>query len=801
MISSSVTTTVILDVIIFSLVLIMIAISSSLGFFRKGRLPRTGRFLMIAGVSLTGLFHVADIVLALAGPALLTADLANTLFEAMHHEIQWPVSLISLLLLSSGILIEAYLRGRLEKQVRQAESQVTVAAEHIVESEMRYRSLIEQTPNSMYCFELDPPVPIETAVDEQIARSYEALLVECNDAFARSTSRPFVGQTLGLRLDELHSAYDAESYAQLLRDFIEQGYRLVDYELKYTNRIGDAQALQVSLSGIVRDGQLHRIWGVEQDILEHSRTKAALAGRLHFQQLIASISSQLLTATDSEAERVLLRCLDQVGQNVGAGRASIALFDEHKQQILERFFWSKLGDEPLKEWSQPEFPWLWPKLVRGEPAEISTRSGLSLVARVDAASLADRGIETLVAVPLLVSGAAIGACIFTDIHDRREWSEWSEWSDQELDDLQVIANLFASKLSHVDARTDLREALSELRDAKDRLQAENVYLREEISSSHGFHELVGESEGLLNCLRQVARVAMTNTAVLLQGETGTGKELVARAIHERSERKDRPLVKVNCAALPATLIESELFGHEKGAFTGASARKLGRFDLADGGTLFLDEIADLPVELQSKLLRVLQSGEFERLGGDKTLSVDVRIIAATNRNLLDAVDHGEFRSDLYYRINTFPIHLPALRERGNDIALLAEHFVQKHSAGLGKTVTEISASMMDQLLRYDWPGNVRELEGIVQRALIYSTGPVLQLAKPLQSADETSALSPATAALSVTDLRSMEREHIRRVLEESKWVVTGDSGAATKLGVPPSTLRSKMKKLGISRPN
>ena len=795
MISSSLTTTVILDVTIISLVLIMIAVTSSLGFFRKGRLPRTGRFLMMAGVSLTGLYHVTDLLLALAGPALLTADLARTLFEAMHHEIQWPVSLISLILLSSGIVIEAYLRERLEKQVRQAESQVTFAAEQIVESEMRYRSLVEQTPDAMYCFELDPPVPIETSIDEQIERCEEALLVEFNDAFARANDRHSFGKTLGLRLDELHSAYDAESHTRFLRDFIEHGYRLVDYELKYTDRNGDAQALQVSLSGIIRDGQLHRIWGVEKDILEHSKTKAALAGRLHFQQFIASISSQLLTATDSEAARVLLRCLDQVGENAGASRASIALFDEHKQQMLERFFWSRLDDEPRREWAQEDFPWLWPKLVRGEAVEISTRSGLSLVARVDVASLTDRGIDTMVAVPLLVSGAAIGACIFTDIRDRREWS------DQDLNDLQFIANLFASKLSHVDARADLRDALSELRDAQDRLQAENVYLREEISSSHGFHELVGESEGLLDCLRQVASVAMTNTAVLLQGETGTGKELVARAIHERSQRKDRPLVKVNCAALPATLIESELFGHEKGAFTGAAARKLGRFDLADGGTLFLDEIADLPLELQSKLLRVLQSGEFERLGGDETLSVDVRIIAATNRDLLDAVDHGEFRSDLYYRINTFPITLPALRERGNDIALLAEHFVQKHSAGLGKTVTEISAAMMDQLQRYDWPGNVRELEGIVQRALIYSTGPVLHLAKPLQPADEATVASTATPALPITNLRSMEREHIRRVLEESKWVVTGDSGAATKLGVPPSTLRSKMKKLGISRPN
>ena len=777
------------------LVLTLIGISSSRGMFRKGRLPRTGRFLMVAGVGLTGLYHVADLLLALVGPAALPQDLANTLTEWMHHDIQWPVSLVSLVLLSSGIVIEAYLRERLEKQVRRAESQVALASEQIVESEMRYRSLVAQTPDGMYCFEFDPPVPIELPIDEQVARSRDAVLIECNVVFARSIFRASPQTAIGVRLGELDSAQDVESHNRLIREFVEQGYRLVDYELKFTDRHGEPQELKVSLSGVVRDGKLYRLWGVEKDVLEHSKTKAALAGRLHFQQFIADISSQLLTATDAEADPVLRRCLNDVGRSVGAVRASIAYLTDDRQSLSERFFWSISDEEPWQDWTSSDFPWLWPKLLRGETVNISTRSGLMLVARKDATALGSLGIQSAVVTPLLLAGVPVGACIFIDIQDRREWTE------QDLNDLHVLTNLFASKLSQIDARADLRHALAELRDARDRLQAENVYLREEISSSHGFHELVGESEGLLNCLRQVASVAITNTAVLLQGETGTGKELVARAIHERSTRKDRPLVKVNCAALPANLIESELFGHEKGTFTGAVGRKLGRFDLADGGTLLLDEVADLPLELQSKLLRVLQSGEYERLGGDKTLQVDVRVIAATNRDLLDAVSQGEFRSDLYYRINTFPITLPPLRERDKDVALLAEHFVQKHSAGLGKTVTEISAAMMDQLLRYDWPGNVRELEGIIQRALIYSTGPVLQLAKPLVNDARKAALPSAAPGYAVTDLRSVEREHIRQVLEQSAWVVTGDSGAATKLGVPPSTLRSKMKKLGIVRPN
>ncbi|MGI9236430.1 MAG: sigma-54 interaction domain-containing protein, partial [Woeseiaceae bacterium] len=274
-------------------------------------------------------------------------------------------------------------------------------------------------------------------------------------------------------------------------------------------------------------------------------------------------------------------------------------------------------------------------------------------------------------------------------------------------------------------------------------------------------------------------------------------ELIARAIHDLSERSNRPLVKVNCAALPANLIESELFGHEKGAFTGADGAKRGRFDLAHGSSLFLDEIGEIPIELQSKLLRVLQEGEFDRLGGSKTIKVDVRLVVATNRDLAEAVRDGEFRSDLYYRVNTFPITLPALMDRGDDIELLAQHFVRMHAPRLGRDVNEISSEMMKQLRQYSWPGNVRELEGIVQRALISSSGPILNLAAPLVSASGVE--QPAQAP--VSDLKLIEREHIVAVLEDARWKISGSAGAAAKLGIPPSTLRSKMKKLAIMRPN
>ena len=258
-------------------------------------------------------------------------------------------------------------------------------------------------------------------------------------------------------------------------------------------------------------------------------------------------------------------------------------------------------------------------------------------------------------------------------------------------------------------------------------------------------------------------------------------------------------MKVNCAALPANLIENELFGHEKGAFSGADSRARGRFDLANGGTLFLDEIGDLPLDLQGKLLRVLQDGEFQRLGGIETIQVNVRIIAATNRRLQDAVDNGDFRADLFYRINTFPILLPPLRERNEDIPMLAEHFVSKHAPSLGKEVTGVSTAMMTQLMAYSWPGNVRELESVVQRALISANGPILKLAEPLHEDLQFSAATTIGTVANPLDLRSAEREHIASILAQTDWKIAGESGAAAKLGLPPSTLRSKMKKLGIQR--
>jgi transcriptional regulator with GAF, ATPase, and Fis domain len=336
------------------------------------------------------------------------------------------------------------------------------------------------------------------------------------------------------------------------------------------------------------------------------------------------------------------------------------------------------------------------------------------------------------------------------------------------------------------------------------------YLAQEIRAAHNVDEIVGHSPALMGVLEKVRLVAETDTSVLILGETGTGKELIARALHSASRRKNRPLIKVNCAALPSGLIESELFGHEKGAFTGASERRVGRFELADGGTIFLDEIGEVPLDVQVKLLRVLQEREIERLGGNKTIGVDVRVVAATNRDLKRAVADGKFRQDLFYRLNVFPIDLPPLRQRPEDIRLLVHYFVGRYATKIGRRISRVPEKLMERLLAYAWPGNVRELENVVERAVILSKGPELEVISELSASipprpeaskhtEQPSLEQPTAASPSDLKLRQVERDHILTTLKRSCWRIEGRTGAAHLLGLNASTLRSRMKKLGIER--
>ncbi len=373
--------------------------------------------------------------------------------------------------------------------------------------------------------------------------------------------------------------------------------------------------------------------------------------------------------------------------------------------------------------------------------------------------------------------------------------EKEAFDHDEIDLLEIITRQIEVATSNAKQASELEQALQEVSKLKKRFETESVYLKEEIKTEHNFDEIIGASTSLGEVLDKVEKVAGTDATVLIRGETGTGKELIARSIHSLSKRSTRPLVKVNCPAIPAGLIESELFGHEKGAFTGALTKKLGKFELADGGTIMLDELGDLPLDSQAKLLRVLQEKEFERVGGTKTLSVNVRVIAATNRDLEKAVEEGKFRADLYYRLNVFPISVPALRDRKEDIELLAGYFMQKYSSQVGKNLKDIDKETLKKLKNYSWPGNIRELENIVERAAILSPGETLEVSENLISAP----VEREAGAIGALRLEDLERDHIIRILDQTSWQVHGEKGAAKVLGINPNTLRTRMSKLGIKK--
>ncbi|HYA97541.1 MAG TPA: sigma 54-interacting transcriptional regulator [Methylomirabilota bacterium] len=402
------------------------------------------------------------------------------------------------------------------------------------------------------------------------------------------------------------------------------------------------------------------------------------------------------------------------------------------------------------------------------------------------------GVESVCCVPLFTHGRTLGSL---NLASKRP----DAFSESEVALLQQVGGQVAIAVENA-------LAFQEIDALKDKLTEEKVYLEEEIRSEFNFEEIIGESAALKRTLAQVELVAGASTTVLILGETGTGKELIARAIHNRSPRRERTFVKVNCAAIPSGLLESELFGHERGAFTGALAQKIGRFELADRGTLFLDEVGDIPLELQPKLLRVLQEQEFERLGSATTIRVDVRVVAATNQDLARLVAEKKFRSDLYYRLNVFPISVPALRERPEDFPLLVRYFVQRYSRQLNKNVQYVPAEVMAALAGYSWPGNIRELENLIERAVLLSPGTELRVPlgelKDAAGVPVSAVSSAATVNLAapIATLEESERQHILRALRQSEWRVAGPRGAAALLGMKRTTLQARMRKLGIRRP-
>jgi formate hydrogenlyase transcriptional activator len=400
-------------------------------------------------------------------------------------------------------------------------------------------------------------------------------------------------------------------------------------------------------------------------------------------------------------------------------------------------------------------------------------------------------VGTVCILPLVSRGRVLGIFGVVKYQD-------NAFNSDDIDFLTQIANQVAIAVENA-------LAFGQIRELKDKLAQEKLYLEDEIRSEMNFAQIVGKSVSLRRVLKQVETVAPTDSTVLVYGDTGTGKELIARAIHDLSPRRSKPFVKLNCAAIPTGLLESELFGHEKGAFTGAIAQRIGRFEVANGGTIFLDEIGEVPLELQTKLLRVLQEREFERLGSSRTLRTDARLIAATNRDLEAMVSEQKFRSDLFFRLNVFPVHVPPLRERQGDIPLLVRHFTQQFSRRMNRVIETIPSAAMDALCRYHWPGNIRELQNVIERAVIISTGPVLSVdvtdlkfPKAGPPAEKPASPKSTNGALHSV-LEETERQQILKALKECNWVVAGPNGAAAHLAMKRSTLQLRMQKLGITR--
>jgi formate hydrogenlyase transcriptional activator len=506
---------------------------------------------------------------------------------------------------------------------------------------------------------------------------------------------------------------------------------------------------------------------------------------LAFERLLMELSSKFANLAGEEFEIATQTALLRIREFLGFDRSSFAEFLENGSlEVLSSDAVEGVDPVPLGTVG-PEFTWYHRRLLAGEMIVLqSLPDDLPPEAVAETAYARNIKLRAHVSIPLRISGRIVGLLGFAAFRETRRWPE------DLIARIRLIGEIFAQALARKRSDEKLAVVMAEVRGLKERLEQENTYLRQ-VAQVRLPQGLTSRSPRFKAVIEEIRQVAQTNTAVLLLGETGSGKEVLAQAVHDASARKDRAMVKVNCAALPATLIESELFGREKGAFTGAIARQAGRFEIADGSTIFLDEIGELPLELQPKLLRVLQDGEFERLGGSRTIKVDVRVVAATNRNLAQAVSEGKFREDLFYRLDVFPIELPALRERPEDIPFLSWAFVKEFSNSMGKPIEKIASDSMAALLAYPWPGNIRELRNVIERAMILADGPVLQVKlghKPLQ----TQAVKPTDGTL-----EEAERAHIVRALQRCNWRIRGVHGAAEQLDIKPTTLESRMKKLGI----
>lgn len=526
------------------------------------------------------------------------------------------------------------------------------------------------------------------------------------------------------------------------------------------------------------NGEILYAIGMMQDITQVKQKTELLAEQYRFEKLISNFSSRFINMDSFDIENEIVYVLKNIVELFGVDRSTLFQFSADYKELIAIGSHAIAGEEPIKRIHIEEnFPVVTAKFRRGEIFSFSSENDLPKEAAKDLESLKKINLKSTLAIPISVEGSFNYVISVGTVSTERAWEE------KVVERLQLVGEIFVSALER-------RKGVEKINSLLDQLQTENIFLQEEIRANYSFDKIIGKSNSLKYVLHQVGQIAPTTSPVIIMGETGTGKELIANAIHTASNRKDRPLVRVNCATLPSNLIESELFGHEKGAFTGAHQKCIGRFEFANKSTIFLDEIGELPLELQSKLLRVLENGEFERLGNPKTYKVDVRVIVASNRDLEMEVRENRFREDLFYRLNVFPISLPALRERKEDIPLLVRSIIEKISKEMGKRFSKISKHTIKKLQDYSWPGNIRELENIIERAIISSTEPILKIELPPQLNIKNN---------ENCSLEIVEREHILKVLNNTHWKIKGPNGAAEILKLNPSTLRDRMAKLGIKR--
>jgi formate hydrogenlyase transcriptional activator len=523
--------------------------------------------------------------------------------------------------------------------------------------------------------------------------------------------------------------------------------------------------------------------------------KEGLEERLEFETMLSDLSARFVNIPSEELDGEIRDAERHFCEFLDLDLAALWQRGEDEPDVftLTHLYSTHRDLQPLERMMDDHFPWYRQQMLLGRTVIISSLEELPAEATRDRESARLFGIKSNLTLPLSAGGGpTFGILGLNTIRAERQWP------DMLVKRLQLVAQVFANALARKRAdqerqqmESQLKDRLREIEELKQRLEDENVYLQKEIGLLVEQADIVGKSAALQSVMVRAGQVAGTNSTVLLLGETGTGKELLARAIHRMSRRKDRTMVTVNCASIPTTLIESELFGREKGAYTDALTKMVGRFELADRSTLFLDEIGELPFEVQSKLLRILEEGQYERLGSSKTQTTDARIVAATNRNLEQAVKEGKFRQDLFYRLNVFPIVVPPLRERPEDIPLLVWTFVNEFEKKIGKRIDRIARDTMESLQRYSWPGNVRELRNVIEHGMIVSTGNTLALRLP-----RVDSLAEAKGS----DLDSIERAHVLKILAGSGWRVGGGGGAAEILGLKRTTLLSLMKRLGIKRP-